>query len=121
MRWRRAIVPLAWTVAACVLLTAGWVVYKVTDPFAGQRQRAVQEQLFQQWRTAPQHTGQAGTGPATGSGTGTGPSAMGIPATATLPGAGTDRPRPPDRARRPGRQPGRGPPARIRPGPARPG
>ncbi len=90
MRWRRAIAPLAWTVVACVLLTAGWVAYKVTDPFAGQRQRAVQEQLFQQWRTAPQHTGQAGTGPATGSGTGTGPSAMGIPATATgLPGPTT--------------------------------
>ena len=62
MRWRRAIVPLAWTVAACVLLTAGWVAYKVTDPFAGQRQRAVQEQLFQQWRTAPQHASQAGAG-----------------------------------------------------------
>ena len=127
MRWRRAIAPLAWTVAACVLLTAGWVVYKVTDPFAGQRQRAVQEQLFQQWRTAPQHTGHAraatGSRTATGSGTGTGPSAMGIPATATLPGATAgsgpttgsattaSRARPLDRA----------PPTRIRPGPARPG
>lgn len=87
MRWRRAILPLAWTVAACVLLTAGWVAYTVTDPFAGQRQRAVQEHLFQQWRTAPHHTGRASTGAAAGSGTGTGPSAMGIPATATLPGA----------------------------------
>ena len=84
MRWRRAIAPLAWTVAACILLTAGWVAYKVTDPFAGQRQRAVQEQLFQQWRTAPQHTSHTGAG--TGSGTGTGPGAMGIPATATLAG-----------------------------------
>lgn len=89
MRWRRAILPLAWTVAACVLLTAGWVVYTVTDPFAGQRQRAVQQHLFQQWRTAPQHTGQAGTGAATGPATGTGPSAMGIPATATPPATPT--------------------------------
>jgi sortase A len=68
MRWRRAILPLAWTVAACVLLTAGWVVYTVTDPFAGQRQRAVQEQLFQQWRTAPQHAGQPSAGAAASSG-----------------------------------------------------
>jgi LPXTG-site transpeptidase (sortase) family protein len=89
MRWRRAILPVAWTVVACVLLTAGWVVYKVTDPFAGQRQRAVQEQLFQQWRAAPQHAGQPGADAAAGSGTGTGPAAMGIPATATHPGAAT--------------------------------
>jgi LPXTG-site transpeptidase (sortase) family protein len=89
MRWRRAILPLAWTMLACVLLTAGWVVYKVTDPFAGQRQRAVQEQLFQQWRTAPQHSGQASTSTAAGSGTVTGPAAMGLPATATLPGPAT--------------------------------
>ena len=94
MRWSRAIAPLAWTVAACILLTAGWVVYKVTDPFAGQRQRAVQEQLFQQWRTAPQHPSHAGA--ATGSRTGTGPGAMGVPAAATRPGpaAGSSAARP---------------------------
>jgi sortase A len=83
MRWRRAILPLAWTVAACVLLTAGWVVYTVTDPFAGQRQRAVQEHLFQQWGSVPDRAGQASTGAAAGSGTGTGPSAMGVPAAVT--------------------------------------
>ncbi len=89
MRWRRAIAPLAWTVVACILLTAGWVVYKVTDPFAGQRQRAVQEQLFQQWRTAPQHTDGTGAGTAASSGTGTGPAAMGIPATGSGATAGS--------------------------------
>ena len=98
MRWRRAILPLAWTVAACVLLTAGWVVYTVTDPFAGQRQRAVQEHLFQQWRTAPHHAGQASTGAATGR------------------GAATQIEVGPDRARRPG---GGGPgTGRDQPGPA---
>ena len=71
--------PLAWTVVACVLLTAGWVVYKVMDPFAGQRQRAVQD-LLQQWGTAPQHARHTGAG----TGSARVPSAMGIPATATL-------------------------------------
>jgi sortase A len=50
MRWQRAVRPLAWTLVACVLLTAGWVAFMVADPFAGQRQQALQQQLYRQWR-----------------------------------------------------------------------
>ena len=50
MRWRRALRPLAWTLAACVLLTAGWTAFMVADPFAGQRQQALKQQLYRQWR-----------------------------------------------------------------------
>jgi sortase A len=53
MRIRRAVRPLAWTLLACLLLTAGWAVYMVTDPLASHRQQAVQQQLHQQWRSAP--------------------------------------------------------------------
>jgi sortase A len=67
MRIRRTVRPLAWTLLACVLLTAGWAVYMVTDPFAGHRQQTLQEHLYQQWRApaapappAPAHAGPAG-------------------------------------------------------------
>ena len=59
MRIRRTVRPLAWTLLACVLLTAGWAVYMVTDPFAGHRQQTLQEHLYQQWR-APAAPAQAG-------------------------------------------------------------
>lgn len=64
MRLRRAVKPLAWTLVACVLLTAGWMVFMITDPLAGSRQDAVQRQLFRQWRsqgqTARDDAGHAG-------------------------------------------------------------
>jgi sortase A len=50
MRWRRAIRPLAWTLVACVLLTAGWTAFMIADPFAGERQQGLQQQLYRQWR-----------------------------------------------------------------------
>jgi sortase A len=67
MRIRQTVRPLAWTLLACVLLTAGWAVYMVTDPFAGHRQQTLQEHLYQQWRApaaraqaAPARAGPAG-------------------------------------------------------------
>lgn len=51
MRIRAAVKPLAWTLLACVLFTAGWAAFVITDPFAGHRQQALQQHLFQQWRT----------------------------------------------------------------------
>lgn len=53
MRFRRALRPLVWTLVACVLLTGGWAVFMLTDPFAGQRQEAIQQQLHQKWRASP--------------------------------------------------------------------
>jgi sortase A len=53
MQFRRALRPLAWTLAACVLLTAGWAAFMITDPFAGQRQEALQQQLHHSWRAFP--------------------------------------------------------------------
>lgn len=50
MRIRAAVKPLAWTLLACILFTAGWAAYVITDPFASHRQQALQEHLFQQWR-----------------------------------------------------------------------
>jgi LPXTG-site transpeptidase (sortase) family protein len=66
MRIRQTVRPLAWTLLACVLLTAGWAVYMVTDPFAGHRQQTLQEHLYQQWRApaAPAQAGPASAGPA---------------------------------------------------------
>jgi sortase A len=66
MRIRQTVRPLAWTLLACVLLTAGWAVYMVTDPFAGHRQQTLQEHLYQQWRApaAPAQPGPARGGPA---------------------------------------------------------
>jgi sortase A len=55
MRWRRAIRPLAWTLVACVLLTAGWTAFMIADPFAGERQQALQQQLYRQWRADSGH------------------------------------------------------------------
>jgi sortase A len=49
MRAKGAVRPLAWTVAACVMFTGGWAAYMVADPFAGQRQQALQQQLYRQW------------------------------------------------------------------------
>jgi sortase A len=63
MRIGRAARPLVWTVAACVLFTAGWATYMVTDPFAGQRQRALQHQLYQQWGEGPAVGGGGAAGP----------------------------------------------------------
>ena len=55
MRIRAAVKPLAWTLLACILFTAGWAAFVITDPFASHRQQALQEHLFQQWRVkAPQ-------------------------------------------------------------------
>jgi sortase A len=62
MRIRRALLPLALTLVACMLLTAGWVAYQVTDPGAGQRQHAVQDRLQHQWRAATQTAHRAGPG-----------------------------------------------------------
>lgn len=53
MRIRAAVKPLAWTLLACLLFTVGWAAFVITDPFASHRQRALQEHLFQQWRTKP--------------------------------------------------------------------
>jgi LPXTG-site transpeptidase (sortase) family protein len=66
MRIRQTVRPLAWTLLACVLLTAGWAVYMVTDPFAGHRQQTLQEHLYQQWRApaAPAQPAPARAGPA---------------------------------------------------------
>jgi sortase A len=66
MRIRRTVRPLAWTLLACVLLTAAWAVYMVTDPFAGHRQQTLQEHLYQQWRApvAPAQPAPARAGPA---------------------------------------------------------
>jgi len=50
MRFRRALRPLAWTLVACILLTAGWAAFMIADPFAGQRQQDLQHQLFRQWQ-----------------------------------------------------------------------
>src|SRR5262249_40830543 len=61
MRFRRALRPLAWTLVACTLLTAGWAAFMIADPFAGQPQQELQHQLFRQW----QHRG-AGPGESAG-------------------------------------------------------
>lgn len=63
MRWRRAIRPLAWTLVACVLLTAGWTAFMIADPFAGERQQGLQQQLYRQWRadSGERDRGQAAT------------------------------------------------------------
>jgi sortase A len=53
MRPRRAFKPLAWALVACVLLTAGWAAFMITDPLAGNRQDALQQQLYHQWRAGP--------------------------------------------------------------------
>jgi sortase A len=53
MRFRRALRPLALTLAACVLLTGGWAAFMLTDPFAGHRQEALQQQLHHSWRASP--------------------------------------------------------------------
>jgi sortase A len=53
MQFRRALRPLAWTLAACVLLTAGWAAFMITDPFAAHRQDAIQQRLHEQWRAFP--------------------------------------------------------------------
>lgn len=51
MRIRAAVKPLLWTLLACILFTAGWAAFVITDPFASHRQDALQQRLFQQWRT----------------------------------------------------------------------
>jgi sortase A len=56
MQWRRAIKPLAWALVACVLVTAGWAAFMITDPLAGSRQDAVQDKLFHQWQRPAQDT-----------------------------------------------------------------
>jgi LPXTG-site transpeptidase (sortase) family protein len=56
MQWRRAVKPLAWTLVACVLLTAGWAAFMITDPLASSRQDAVQDKLYHQWRKPAQDT-----------------------------------------------------------------
>jgi hypothetical protein len=53
MRISRALVPLAWTLVAAVLVTAGWAGYMLTDPLAGHRQQALQQSLHRQWQSAP--------------------------------------------------------------------
>jgi sortase A len=50
MRIRAAVKPLLWTLLACILFTAGWAAFVITDPFASHRQQALQEHLQQQWR-----------------------------------------------------------------------
>jgi sortase A len=50
MRIRAAVKPLAWTLLAGVLFTAGWAAFVITDPFASHREQALQQNLFQQWR-----------------------------------------------------------------------
>lgn len=60
MRWRRALKPLAWTLVACVLLTVGWAGFMIGDPFAGQRQQALQQQLHRQWQARDGHAPAAG-------------------------------------------------------------
>jgi sortase A len=52
MRFRRALRPLAWTLAACVLLTGGWAAFMITDPFAGHRQDSLQQQLHHSWQAS---------------------------------------------------------------------
>lgn len=54
MHIRAAVKPLLWTLLACVLFSAGWAAYMITDPFASHRQQALQQHLFQQWHTKPQ-------------------------------------------------------------------
>ena len=54
MRLRAGFKPLAWTLLACVLFSAGWAAFVITDPFAGHRQQVLQQQLRQQWRAAAQ-------------------------------------------------------------------
>ena len=67
MRWGRAVRPLAWTLGACVLLTAAWAAFMIADPFAGQRQQALQQQLHRQWQAADGRAPAAsGRGPAAG-------------------------------------------------------
>ena len=80
MQWRRAVKPLAWTVVACVLLTAGWAAFMITDPLAGHRQDAVQDQLHRQWQRPAQATaahdgGSNGAGSSRDGGQGRGPAA----------------------------------------------
>jgi sortase A len=53
MRIGRAWLPLAWTLLACVLVTAVWAGFTLADPLAGRRQQALQHSLHQQWQTAP--------------------------------------------------------------------
>jgi sortase A len=62
MRAGRAVLPLAWTVTACVLFTGGWAAYMVTDPFAGQRQQALQQQLYRQWGEGSSAAGEGAAG-----------------------------------------------------------
>jgi sortase A len=47
---RAAVKPLVWTLLACVLFSAGWAAYMITDPFASHRQEALQQHLVQQWQ-----------------------------------------------------------------------
>jgi sortase A len=83
MRYRRALRPLAWSLLACVLLTAGWAAFKITDPFASQREEALQQQLHHSWQAFPA-AGPAAVGTAGRPGPGTaGTPASGRPGLAT--------------------------------------
>ncbi|HEU5416660.1 MAG TPA: sortase [Streptosporangiaceae bacterium] len=62
MQWRRAVKPLAWTLVACVLATAAWAAFMITDPLAGSRQDAVQDKLYHQWQRPAQDTAAGGGG-----------------------------------------------------------
>src|SRR5262249_12638703 len=70
MQWRRAVKPLAWTLVACVLLTAGWAAFMITDPLASSRQDAVQDKLYHQWRKPAQDTAAHGGSSSGGSSSG---------------------------------------------------
>ena len=70
MQWRRAVKPLAWTLVACVLLTAGWAAFMITDPLAGSRQDAVQDKLHHQWQRPAQDTAARGGSNSGGSSSG---------------------------------------------------
>jgi len=72
MQWRRAVKPLAWTLVACVLLTAGWAAFMITDPLAGSRQDAVQDKLHHQWQRPAQDTAARGGSNSGGSSSGGG-------------------------------------------------
>lgn len=50
MRIRAGVKPLVWTLLACILFSAGWAAFVITDPFSGHRQQALQQHLRQQWR-----------------------------------------------------------------------
>lgn len=68
MRFRRALRPLAWTLVACTLLTAGWAAFMIADPFAGQRQQDLQHQLFRQWQDRGAAPGERAGAPGHGAG-----------------------------------------------------